>query len=137
MCPLRVPKKRETIRGRAIGHALTPAEGLPIEIKPTDEMFIGRMRSSSNINIKVDINKVPDTTAQVTIISDKLYESLIPKPPILKRVVLHAAGRDLKMTGCKVGPVIISIGSLAYPNVELYVAPVKDDMLLGLDFLYH
>lgn len=142
MCPLRVPKKRETIRGRAIGHALTPAEVQPIEIKPTDEMFIRRMRSSSNINIKVDINKVPVeaviyTTAQVTIISDKLYESLIPKPPILKRVVLHAAGRDLKMTGCKVGPVIISIGSQAYPNVELYVAPVKDDMLLGLDFLYH
>lgn len=87
--------------GRAIGHALTPAEGLPIEIKPTDEMFIRRMRSSSNIKIKVDINQVPveaviDNSAQVTIISDKLYESLIPKPPILKKVVLHAAGRDLK-----------------------------------------
>lgn len=45
--------------GRAIGHALTPAEGLPVEIKPTDEMFIRRMRSLSNIKIKVDINEVP------------------------------------------------------------------------------
>lgn len=54
---------------------MTPTEGLPIEIKPTDEMFIRRMRSSSNIKIKVDINEVPveaviDTAAQVTIISD-------------------------------------------------------------------
>lgn len=135
------PNKRETTRGRAIGHALTPAEGLPIEIKPIDEMFIRRMRSSSNIKIKVDINEVSvgaviDTAAQVTIISDKLYESLIPKPPFLKRLVLPAARRDLKMTGCKIGPVSISIGSQAYPNVEVYVAPIKDDMLLGLDFLY-
>lgn len=51
-------------------------------------------------------------------------------------MVLHAAGRDLKMTGCKIGPVTISIGSQAYPNVEVYVAPIKDDMLLGLDFLH-
>lgn len=63
-------------------------------------MFIRRMRSSSNIKIKVDINQVPveaviNTAAQVTIISDKLYMKLIPKPSILKRVVLHAAGREL------------------------------------------
>lgn len=51
-------------------------------------------------------------------------------------MVLHAAGRDLKMTGCKIGPVTISIGSQAYPNVEVYVAPIKDDMLLGLDFFH-
>lgn len=116
---------------------MTQAEGLSIEIKPTDGMFIRRMRSLSNIKIKVDINKVPveaviDIAAQVTIISDKLYESLIPKPSVLNKVVLHAAaGRDLKMTGCKIGPVTISIGSQAYPNVEVYVAPIKDDMLLG------
>lgn len=141
-CVLHESQKRgEREGGRAIGHALTSAEGLPIEIKPTDEMFIRRMRSLSNIKIKVDINEVPveaviDTAAQVTIISDKLYESLIPKPSVLKRVVLHAAERDLKMTGCKIGPVTISIGSQAYPNVEVYVAPIKDDMLLGLDFLH-
>lgn len=98
MCPLRVPKTRETRRGQGNGHTFVPAEGLPIEMKPTDEMFIRRMRSSSNIKITVEINEVPveaviDTAAQVTIISDKLYESLITKPPILKTVVLHAAGK--------------------------------------------
>lgn len=70
--------------GRAKDHALTPAKGLPFEIKPTDELFIRRMRSLSNIKIKVDINEVPveaviDTAAQVTMISDKLCEFLIPK----------------------------------------------------------
>lgn len=132
---------RETRRGQGNRPRLDPSRRLPIEIKPTDEMFIGRMRSSSNIKIKVDINEVPveaviDTAAQVTIISDKLYQSLIPKSPIIKRVVLHTSGRDLKMIGCKVGPVSISIESQAFPNLEVYVAPMEDDMLLGLDFLY-
>lgn len=40
------------------------------------------------------------------------------------------------MIGCKVGPVSISIESQAFPNLEVYVAPMEDDMLLGLDFLY-
>lgn len=99
------------------------------------------MRSSSNIKVNLSINGVPvaaiiDTAAQVTIISDGLYKSLKVKPPTLSKVILHTAGRDLKMSGYKVGPVSIVIGSQTFPGNEVYVAPVEDDMLLGLDFLY-
>jgi hypothetical protein len=34
-----------------------------------------------------------------------------------------------------IGPVDIGIGSRIYPS-DVYVAPIDDDMLLGLDFLY-
>ncbi|XP_061177445.1 uncharacterized protein LOC133186229 [Saccostrea echinata] len=98
------------------------------------------MRSSSNIKVQLDINGVPvaaviDTAAQVTIVSDKLYNSSSSNPPILKKVILHTAGRDLKMTRYRVGPVSIVIRSQTFIDNEVFVAPVDDDMLLGLDFL--
>jgi hypothetical protein len=98
------------------------------------------MRSASNIEVGLDINgksvaAVIDTAAQVTIILDKLYQSLSSKPTILKTVKLLTAGRDLSMNGFKVAPVSILIGSQAYTKDEIYVAPIDDDMLLGLDFL--
>lgn len=34
-----------------------------------------------------------------------------------------------------IGPVDIRIGSCNYPS-EIYVAPIDDEMLLGLDFLH-
>ena len=39
------------------------------------------------------------------------------------------------MKGYKVGPVSISIGSQAFKINEVYIAPIDDNMLLGLDFL--
>jgi hypothetical protein len=41
------------------------------------------------------------------------------------------------MNGFKVGPVSILIGSQAYTCTkdEIYVAPIDDNLLLGLDFL--
>ncbi|VDI64187.1 Hypothetical predicted protein [Mytilus galloprovincialis] len=38
-----------------------------------------------------------DTAAEVTIISDKVFESLKKKPPMLRETVMHAAGRGMKM----------------------------------------
>jgi predicted aspartyl protease len=98
------------------------------------------MRSSSNIKVNLSINgaavaAIIDTAAQVTIISDRLYQSFKEKPPILSKVTLHTAGRDLNMLGYKVGPVSIVIGSQTFLENEVYVAPVEDEMLLGLDFL--
>lgn len=39
------------------------------------------------------------------------------------------------MKGFKVGPVSISLGSQVFTVEEVYVAPIEDNMLLGLDFL--
>jgi hypothetical protein len=57
------------------------------------------------------------------------------KPPVLRNVTLYTAGRDLVMSGLKVGPVSFVIGSQIFNDNEIYVAPVENEMLLGLDFL--
>lgn len=106
---------------------------------PSDKLCIRRLRSTSTIEVNVDINGhtvavVIDTAAQVTIISDKFYNFLSKKPSILK-VQLHTAGRDLSMKGFKVGPVSVSLGSQVFTVEEVYISPIDDNMLLGLDFL--
>ena len=47
---------------------------------------------------------------------------------------MHAAGRGMVMKTLVVGPVYLEIGSKSYAT-EVYVAPIKDDMLLGLNFM--
>lgn len=78
---------------------------------------------------------VVDTAAEASIISDKVYQSLKIKPPIRRHTFMHGAGRDIKMETFIIGPVDIRIGSCNYPS-EIYVAPIDDEMLLGLDFLH-
>jgi len=77
---------------------------------------------------------VIDTAAEVTIISDKVYNDLEEKPVKLKTVILNTAGRKMKMKSFVVGPANIGIGSRNYQE-NVYVAPIQDDMLLGLDLM--
>ena len=80
------------------------------------------------------VTAVVDTAAQVTIISDKVYQSLARKPSIIKQVQLMAAGRKMMMAGMIVGPVKLKIGNRWYRE-EIYVAPIEQEMLLGFDIL--
>lgn len=82
----------------------------------------------------VSIAAAVDTAAEVTIISDKIYESLKERPPTLRESYMHAAGRGMRMKTCVVGPVNLRIGSKLF-KTEVYVAPIQDDMLLGLNFM--
>ncbi|VDI42213.1 Hypothetical predicted protein [Mytilus galloprovincialis] len=77
---------------------------------------------------------VVDTAAEVTIISDKVFESFIKKPPIKRKTTMQAAGRGMHMDAYVVGPVELKIGERTY-RTDIYVAPIDNDMLLGLDFL--
>ena len=77
---------------------------------------------------------VLDTSAEVTVLSDRLLKELHPQPSLIRKVTLKSAGRGLKMEGRVVGPINIKIGKNLY-NEEIYVAPIEDDMLLGLKFL--
>ena len=43
------------------------------------------------------------------------------------------AGRDSTMNGYKIGPISFRIGSTLYHEI-IHVAPIEDDMLLGVDF---
>ena len=104
-----------------------------------EDITICQLRSSSMLRVSVvlqgkQINAVVDTAAEVTIISDSVFREMEPKPPCLKNVILHTAGRDMKMEGFVVGPVALKLGNSNFPEA-VYVAPIQDDMLLGLDFL--
>ncbi|KAH3707017.1 hypothetical protein DPMN_066410 [Dreissena polymorpha] len=47
---------------------------------------------------------------------------------------MKTAGRGLHMNGSIVGPVTIQLGDMVFQE-RVYVAPIEDCMLLGLDFL--
>lgn len=83
------------------------------------------------------LEAIIDTAAQVTLISDRVHETL-DSIPVIQGITMRTAGRDLRMKGCVIGPVAIKIGSLNIKE-NLHVAPIEDDMLIGLDFLtkYH
>ena len=82
----------------------------------------------------VALNAIIDTAAMVTVISDKLYKEIAVKPKSLKTEILKTAGRDQKINGQVVGPVSLKLGESTY-SVLVLVAPIYEDMLLGLNFL--
>ena len=96
-------------------------------------------QTSSSLKVPVIVqgivlNAVIDTAAMVTVISDKLYKEMAVKPESLKTAVLKTAGSDQKINGQVVGPVSMKLGESVY-SVLVHVAPIYEDMLLGLNFL--
>ena len=62
-----------------------------------EDITICQLRSSSMLQVPVTLQDfklqaVVDTAAEVTIISDSIFRELQPKPPYLKKVILHTAG---------------------------------------------
>ncbi|KAH3808225.1 hypothetical protein DPMN_136578 [Dreissena polymorpha] len=82
----------------------------------------------------IETNAVIDTAAKVTIISDRIYHRL-PKPPrVIKKSRLNAAGSAMSMSGFVCGSLAIKLGESEFEE-NVNVAPIQDDMLLGLDFM--
>ena len=48
---------------------------------------------------------------------------------------MHAAGRGMRMNAFVAGPFDLKVGSTTY-RTDIYVAPIDDNMLLGLDFIF-
>jgi predicted aspartyl protease len=97
------------------------------------------MRSVSQFTMQVRVENqcvkaIVDTAAQVTIISDRVYNSLNKKPIKLRDVKLLTAGREMAMEGFVAGPIKIKIGDKWYKE-NVYVAPIEQEMLLGFDIL--
>ena len=106
---------------------------------PVEEVTIYRLSAGSMYSVPVglmdvSVRAIIDTAAEVTIISDKIYEALDPTPPKIRDVSLNTAGRGMKVQGMRVGPVSMTLGHTKFEEV-LYVAPIEDEMLLGIDFL--
>jgi predicted aspartyl protease len=86
-----------------------------------------------SVPIKVngfEISAIVDTAAESTLISNRLYESLIPKPEVKGSVKLKTA--DSKFMSANVlEPLTLQVGEL---EVEFEVLK-GDEMLFGMDFL--
>ena len=105
----------------------------------SNEITVCHLWSCSSLYINVVIGNIKlravvDTAAEVTIISDRVYQSMDPKPRRIKNITLKAAGRDMSMPGFIMDQSLLKIGTKNYYE-NIYVAPIEQDMLLGADFL--
>ncbi|MCG8044188.1 MAG: aspartyl protease family protein, partial [Candidatus Thiodiazotropha endolucinida] len=82
----------------------------------------------------VNIEAVVDSAAEVTIISDKIYESMTVPPGKLYDVRLDTAGRQMSIDGFVAGPIKMKIGGSHYDG-PICVAPIEQDMLFGVDIM--
>jgi len=80
------------------------------------------------------LKTVVDTAAQVTLVSEEFYKSLDLAPPIHREVVMNTGGKGMQMNGFIAGPFQVVLGTHKF-SVDMYVAPIEEEMLLGLDIL--
>ncbi|XP_063411243.1 uncharacterized protein LOC134694174 [Mytilus trossulus] len=111
----------------------------PFSQQTSKQGYRQQWRSASMLRFTLKVQgqsviSVVDTAAEVTIISDKDFESFIKKPPIKRKTTMQAAERGMHMDAFVVGPVEMKIGERTY-RTDIYVAPITNDILLGLDFL--
>ncbi len=114
-------------------------DACPLLKEGEEDVVICQVRSDSMCKIPVEVQgyrtvAVIDTAAEVTIMSDRVYSKLANPGSIIRNVTLNTAGRELQMKGFVVGPVTLTRGGQEFQE-NIYVAPIEDDMLLGLDFL--
>ena len=87
----------------------------------------------------VQCSAVVDTGAEVSVLNKDIYEKIPEnsRPPLEKpkrRLVVAEAGKE--MTVCGMIKINITVGEFTsiWP---VYVAPIRDDLLLGWDIIYH
>ena len=101
---------------------------------------MSRLKSKpSDIRVKTSVNgrnvdAVIDTAADVTVISGSLYNSMKNRPKLTGRVNLRAEAEGQIFRASVTEAVCIQIGSAQIFSV-LFVAPIQDNMLLGIDLL--
>ncbi|CAC5380864.1 unnamed protein product [Mytilus coruscus] len=111
-------------------------------IKRIEENIIIDRVTAASITVSVVINKilknaVIDTGAEVTVLSEKLYNPIPEsKRPKLRRaarnLVVAEAGKNLTTRG--ITEVEVNLGSETF-KWPVYVAPIGDTMLLGCDLI--
>ena len=130
----------ETVNTEAMDHNQDTDSETDEALDTDKTLTIFQLGSAPMLRLNLQVNTrntiaVVDTGAEVTIISDRVYQSLEPQPPVKRRATMHGAGREMRMDTFVTGPVNIKIGKRIYSS-DVYVAPIDDDMLLGLDFLH-
>ena len=91
------------------------------------------MKCSCFVNNK-SVTAIVDSASDVTIMSEKLYDSFHVKPLIRGQETMKMAANNKTFIAKKVGPVKIKINNTILDK-EVYVAAIHDYMLLGIDIL--
>ena len=92
---------------------------------------------SMMIPLKLDgaeLEALVDSGVQATVISHEMYNSLKNPPKITEKVVLKTATKDTAFEGHYVPRATLTFGGLNF-SCSLYVGPITDFFILGLDFL--
>ncbi|MCG7869179.1 MAG: reverse transcriptase family protein, partial [Candidatus Thiodiazotropha taylori] len=131
---------------RGLQEKVTP-ESKPVNLKngknpvssTTPTVKVCLLKSVSKFTAPVQVGNltveaVIDSAAEVTIISDRVYQSLTRPPKKLHDVRLDTAGRQLSMKGFVAGPLKLKIGKSCYSG-PVHVAPIEQDMLFGVDIM--
>ena len=114
-----------------------------IPSKPTEspalrEVVVGTQTGMSIvIPLKVDdsdAEAVVDSGAQATVMSDEFYRSLKNPPKITEKVLLKTASKGDGFEGYYVPKATLTFGKISF-TCSMYVSPVTDPFILGLDFL--
>ena len=84
---------------------------------------------------KIPLHAVVDTGATKTIISEEIYQKMNKPPPIVNTVKMKLAGKDQFLIAKQIGPVEIKLQNNIVIHRMVYVAPIQDQMLLGIDTL--
>ncbi|CAG2212397.1 unnamed protein product [Mytilus edulis] len=77
-----------------------------------------------------------DSGSEVTIIKDNIFDTLEPKPFVIRETTMYGVGTNMTMPCRLTSPIKFKIGDIQF-NQQLYVAPVSCDMILGCDFIMH
>ena len=75
-----------------------------------------------------------DTGAEVTMLGTEVYNRLQEKPQVGRSVTMLKTGDGAQLKGFIAGHFDVKSGQSAY-QVDLYLAPLKDSILLEMDFL--
>ena len=78
------------------------------------------------------LEKVVDTGAEVTVLGTEVHDRLEEKPPVRRLVTMLQARDGALLKGFIAGPFDVKAGQNVH-QVDLYVAHLKDSMLLGIN----
>lgn len=115
--------------------------GLPNKISKEKDVVIDRVHAvtiRAPVTIEgIEMNAVVDTGAEVTVMSERRFQEIpAEKQPLLRQTQrsLEVAEAGHKMRTSETVEVKLIMGDDEYA-VDMYFAPIADDLLLGCDFL--
>ena len=85
----------------------------------------------------IETSALLDTRAQVSLMSSTLYEKITHKRELQDGIEIEGIVSGKRIEAKLFKDVIVRLGKKRELKWNFYVAPIKDEVILGLDFLCH